>query len=94
MCENKLTISGETEVRENDYRKMAAHLQEHCCVCRQVELPDKTSYREILRNIPVLEMCIRDRSMSYGSNMRGSETYRRHLAEVCVRRALEKAAEQ
>ena len=33
-------------------------------------------------------------SMSYGSNMRGSETYRRHLAEVCVRRALEKAAEQ
>ena len=54
MCENKLTISGETEVRENDYRKMAAHLQEHCCVCRQVQLPDKTSYREILRNIPVL----------------------------------------
>ena len=54
MCENKLTISEETKIRENDYRKMAVYLQEHCCVCRQVQLPDKTSYREILRNTPVL----------------------------------------
>lgn len=30
-------------------------------------------------------------SVTYGSNMRGSAVYRRHLAEVCVRRALERA---
>lgn len=54
MCENKLTVWEERNVQENDYRKMAAYLQEHFSVCRQVQLPDKTYYRETLRSAPVL----------------------------------------
>lgn len=48
------------------------------------------------RTQEAIESCAKEAAqfMKYGSNMRGSAEYRRHLAEVCVRRALEKAMKQ